>query len=155
MTYVSAEHQECLLACWLAEGGLYGPATRIYCQGVRIWCVGWIRHYMGWNNHLELGLTSSGQFLLSMAFDTPCEIIQCLASHLQQVLLCWSFMLISLYLGVTLGITDLKAYLSHQFHTKDLSTLRYFLRIEVARSKTRMYLSERKYALDLLQRHEC
>ena len=27
----------------------------------------------------------------------------------------------------SVGITDLKAYLSHQFHTKDLGTLRYFL----------------------------
>jgi len=38
--------------------------------------------------HLELGLISLVQFLLSMAFDTLCPIIQCLAGHPQEVLLC-------------------------------------------------------------------
>jgi len=28
--------------------------------------------------------------------------------------------------SVSVGIADLKAYLSHQFHTEDLGTLRYF-----------------------------
>jgi len=32
-------------------------------------------------------------------------------------------------------IVDLKAYPSRQFHTKNLGTLRYFLRIEIAQSK--------------------
>jgi len=41
----------------------------------------------------------------------------------------------------SVGIANLKAYLSHQFQTKDLGTLRYFLEIEVARSKMSMYLS--------------
>ena len=44
----------------------------------------------------------------------------------------------------------MKAYLSYQFHTKDLGTLRYFLGIEVARSKIDMYLWHHKYVLDLL-----
>ena len=46
------------------------------------------------------------------------------------------------------GIVDLKAYLSHQIHTKNLNTLRYFLRIKV--TKMGVYLSQRKYVLDLL-----
>jgi len=47
------------------------------------------------------------------------------------------------------GIIYLKLYLSYQFHTKDLGTLRYFWN-RVARSKVGMYLSQRKYVLDLL-----
>jgi hypothetical protein len=48
------------------------------------------------------------------------------------------------------GIADLKTYLSKHFHTKDLGVLRYFLEIEVARSSQSIFLSQRKYVLDLL-----
>ena len=48
------------------------------------------------------------------------------------------------------GIANLKHHLSMQFHTKDLGALRYFLGIEVARSSRGIYLSQRKYVLDLL-----
>uniref|UniRef100_A0A2N9IFK3 Reverse transcriptase Ty1/copia-type domain-containing protein n=1 Tax=Fagus sylvatica TaxID=28930 RepID=A0A2N9IFK3_FAGSY len=48
------------------------------------------------------------------------------------------------------GIADLKRYLGQHFHTKDLGTLRYFLGIEVAHSSPGLYLSQRKYVLDLL-----
>ena len=48
------------------------------------------------------------------------------------------------------GIADLKTYLSKHFHTKDLGALRYFLGIEVARSSQGIFLSQRKYVLDLL-----
>lgn len=44
------------------------------------------------------------------------------------------------------GIAQLK-----QFHTKDLVKLRYFLSIEVARSRTCINLSKKKYVLDLLE----
>jgi hypothetical protein len=47
------------------------------------------------------------------------------------------------------GIADLKRYLGQRFHTKDLGTLHYFLGIEVARSSQGLYLSQRKYVLDL------
>jgi hypothetical protein len=47
-------------------------------------------------------------------------------------------------------IADLKTYLSKHFHTKDLGALRYFLGIEVARSSQGIFLSQRKYILDLL-----
>ena len=42
-------------------------------------------------------------------------------------------------------------YLSKEFEMKDLYSLKYFLGIEVSRSSSRIFLSYRKYALDLLQ----
>ncbi|KAL6332591.1 hypothetical protein AAG906_009013 [Vitis piasezkii] len=49
------------------------------------------------------------------------------------------------------GISDLKAFMHSKFHTKDLGELKYFLGIEVSRSKKKMFLSQRKYVLDLLE----
>ena len=43
-----------------------------------------------------------------------------------------------------------KSYLSSCFKMKDLGHLKYFLRIEVSRNKSRFYLSQRKYALDVI-----
>ena len=48
------------------------------------------------------------------------------------------------------GISSLKSFLQSQFHTKDLGMLRYFLGIEVMRSKHGIFLSQRKYVLDIL-----
>ncbi|KAK3027217.1 hypothetical protein RJ639_040806 [Escallonia herrerae] len=48
------------------------------------------------------------------------------------------------------GITSLKEFLQTKFHTKDLGQLTYFLGIEVTRSKKGIFLSQRKYVLDLL-----
>ena len=48
------------------------------------------------------------------------------------------------------GISSLKSFLHCQFHTKDLGMLRYFLGVEVMRSKHEIFLSQRKYVLDLL-----
>ena len=48
------------------------------------------------------------------------------------------------------GISSLKSFLHGQFHTKDLGMLRYFLGVEVMRSKHEIFLSQRKYVLDLL-----
>ena len=48
------------------------------------------------------------------------------------------------------GISSLKSFLQSQFHTKNLGMLRYFLGIEVLRSKHRIFLSQRKHVLDLL-----
>jgi hypothetical protein len=49
------------------------------------------------------------------------------------------------------GIARLKQFLQQRFYTKDLSKHRYFLGIEVARSRTGINLSQRKYLLDLLE----
>ena len=48
------------------------------------------------------------------------------------------------------GISSLKSFLHGQFHIKDLGMLKYFLGVEVMRSKREIFLSQRKYVLDLL-----
>ena len=48
-------------------------------------------------------------------------------------------------------IEKLKRMLAKEFKIKDLGKLRYFLGIEVARSKKGIFLSQRKYVLDLLK----
>lgn len=45
----------------------------------------------------------------------------------------------------------LQSYLSKEFQMKDLGPLKYFLGIEVSRSNAGIFLSQRKYALDLLE----
>ncbi|KAK3038643.1 hypothetical protein RJ639_027306 [Escallonia herrerae] len=45
----------------------------------------------------------------------------------------------------------LQGHLSREFKMKDLGSLKYFLGIEVSRSKKGIFLSQRKYALDLLR----
>ena len=48
------------------------------------------------------------------------------------------------------GISSLKSFLQSQFHTKELGMLRYFLGIEVMRSKHGIFLSQMKHVFDLL-----
>lgn len=48
-------------------------------------------------------------------------------------------------------IQNLKSLLDDKFKIKDLGTLRYFLRMEVIRSKDGILFYQRKYALDLVQ----
>lgn len=50
----------------------------------------------------------------------------------------------------TKGIKFIKDQLSKEFEVKDLGSLRYFLRMEVSRTKNEMCISHRKYILDLL-----
>ena len=54
--------------------------------------------------------------------------------------------------SVSKGISSLKSFLQSQFHTKDLGIVRYFLGIEVMQSKHGIFLSQRKYVLDLLSK---
>ena len=48
-------------------------------------------------------------------------------------------------------ISSLKAFLNSHFQTKDLGPLKYFLGIEVMKSKKGILLTKRKYVLDLLK----
>ena len=48
-------------------------------------------------------------------------------------------------------IQRVKDCLLQQFRIKDLGDLKYFLGIEFSRSKAGIYMSQRKYALDILQ----
>jgi hypothetical protein len=52
----------------------------------------------------------------------------------------------------TAGIRDLQKFLSQQFEMKDLGTLSYFLSLEVTSSSDGYYLSQAKYASDLLSK---
>lgn len=45
----------------------------------------------------------------------------------------------------------LKGFLLNCFCIKDLDNLKYFLGIEFSRSKIGIFMSQRKYALDILQ----
>ncbi|BBH03234.1 RING/U-box superfamily protein [Prunus dulcis] len=49
------------------------------------------------------------------------------------------------------AIQDLKKFLHTSFQIKDLGNLKYFLRVEVARSKKGISISQRKYTLDILE----
>ena len=49
------------------------------------------------------------------------------------------------------GIQKLKQNLFTHFQTKDLGKLKYFLGIEIAQSSSGVVLSQRKYALDILE----
>jgi len=49
------------------------------------------------------------------------------------------------------GLLETKKYLKHHFVTKNMGHPKYFLRIEVAHQKHNILLSQRKYALDLLE----
>ncbi|KAK2978552.1 hypothetical protein RJ640_015117 [Escallonia rubra] len=48
------------------------------------------------------------------------------------------------------SLEHIKSHFCDQFHTKDLGSLKYFLGIEVARSSSGLYLSQRKYTLGIL-----
>ncbi|KAM7474140.1 hypothetical protein LguiB_021383 [Lonicera macranthoides] len=52
--------------------------------------------------------------------------------------------------GEIKALKALQEYLVTKFEMKDLGQLKYFLGIKVARSKIDVFLSERKYVLDLL-----
>ena len=49
------------------------------------------------------------------------------------------------------GIQRLKQHLFNHFQTKDLRKIKYFLRIEIAQSKSGVVMNQRKYALEILE----
>lgn len=48
------------------------------------------------------------------------------------------------------SVTKFRSYLHSYFHMKDLGLLKYFLGIEIAHSKEGIYLSQQKYALEII-----
>lgn len=50
-------------------------------------------------------------------------------------------------------IQELKTTLHKKFKMKDLADLKYFLRIEVLRSKSGILLTQKKYTLDLISNY--
>ena len=49
------------------------------------------------------------------------------------------------------SINQLRKHLFHHFQTKDLSLLKYFLGIQVTQFDSSIIVSQRKYALDILE----
>ena len=52
-------------------------------------------------------------------------------------------------------VSDLKEKPFLEFEMKDLGNLKYFLGIEVLRSKRGIFMNQKKYVLDLWQKLEC
>jgi len=50
------------------------------------------------------------------------------------------------------SISQIKQHICHHFQTKDLGKLRYFLGTKVAQSNNGIVISQRKYALDILEK---
>ena len=50
-----------------------------------------------------------------------------------------------------MSIAAIKKFLHSQFHLKDLGDLKYFLDIEVSSSKNGIFISQRKYALEIIK----
>ena len=60
-------------------------------------------------------------------------------------------MTLSLQAVIKRGIQRLKQHLFNHFQTKELGKLKYFLGLEIAQSSLGVVMSQRKYALDILE----
>ncbi|XP_057755603.1 uncharacterized protein LOC130974764 [Arachis stenosperma] len=113
-----------------------------------------IRHFVVLNKILVNGLTSSApRYAISVSLTTLMRMLSLF------VKVNVGLFLLLLYVDDVIitrddidGISDLKASLHHAFDMKDLSSLSYFLGLEVIFSDDGIYLSQAKYASDFLAR---
>lgn len=101
---------------------------------------------------LGVGFLSCPQLYLNMNLDTPMRITPCSLMLLSGVFLCVLIYVDDLIItdNDPRAISSFKLYLSHCFHIKDLSILKYFLGIEVTHHTSGLYLNQLKYALDII-----
>jgi hypothetical protein len=103
---------------------------------------------------LELGLLKFSSVVAQQGFtpspyDSALFICQT-STGITLILLCVDDMIITG--DDTTGIHNLQKFLSQQFEMKDLGTISYFLGLEVTFSSNGYYLSQAKYASDLLSK---
>jgi len=94
-----------------------------------------------WSALLEAGFTQS-RADYSMFLFTRASHITILLVYVDDIVIIGDDALV---------ISLLKKYLCNRFNIKDLGSLKYFLGIEVTRSKAGIFLNQRKYALEILQ----
>ena len=111
-------------------------------------------HLMDSSNRQELGLRSSQDLFHSKGFHQSQEDDTLFFKHGDN----GQIMALVVYVDdiIFMGNDEnearrLKEELNKEFEIKDLGNLRYFLGIEVARSSKRIFISQRKYVLDLLK----
>ena len=117
-------------------------------------CASYIDFSMGWSNLLELGLVNLVILYNFLGWNEVKQIIlffychtspgKCvhLMVYVDDIVITWND---------ATKIVQLKEHLFNHFQTKDLGHLKYFLGIEVAQSGDGVVISQRKYALDILE----
>ena len=108
-------------------------------------------HFMALNKLHELGLPNSS--LPSLAWVTWSVIMIVLFLHCidKDTILLLLYMDDMIITGDDLsGIQELNNFLSQQFEMKDLGHLNYFLGLEITNSTTGLYITQAKYASELL-----
>ncbi|XP_020528908.1 uncharacterized protein LOC110008072 [Amborella trichopoda] len=103
--------------------------------------------------HPASGLPSSPRPLLMLALPNLKRIIPCSLRNRHD-----GFVIILVYIDDIIvtgtnshAIQSLKSFLHLHFHLKDLGPLKYFLGLEVARSKQGLCISQHKYTLEIIE----
>ena len=132
---------------WIFHRGL-----RMTIQGQR--CVTSRSLYIVLNNRRELGLTDFSQAIVRYGFRQSQGDHTLFIKHSSQ----GKVRALIVYIDDIVLTGDdlekmarLKTYLAKEFEIKDLGKLKYFLRIDVARSKEGIFIPQHKYVLDLLK----
>ena len=115
--------------------------------------VTFVVHFMALNKLHELGLPNSS--IPSLAWVTWSVImivlfLRCIDKDTILLLLYMDDMIITS--DDFSGIQELNNFLSQQFEMKDLGHLNYFLGLEITNSTAGLYITQAKYAFELLSR---